>query len=325
MSHFPAFLIIAYQRNQNVIELIETLSRSGVSRIYVAIDGPKDFKTLSPKTKLVSQLETFQDRKSLQLNVWQRELNLGPAVSVVTAIEWFFSREESGVILEDDLRLSEDSVVFFSEGLDAFVNQKSVGIISGSNFWGETGTQDSLPVSTYPLTWGWATWRDRWELLRRPFFCSHTFDLTSLTILERCFWKTGIEKCMDRKLDAWDIPFAANFKSLNLKAVIPYRNLVSNVGFDDYAGNTFENVWPLNTPITGSFCKGSKLAVSETIDLTDRVRNDIYQITSKSALVRPFRSIQHLFRFRKWGHLQRAINKVHIPEPELFDDSPLVQ
>jgi hypothetical protein len=313
MSHFPAFLIIAYQRNQNVIELIETLSESGVSRVYVAIDGAKDFNNLSPKTPLSSQLKILQDKKSLQLNIWQRERNLGPAVSVVTAIEWFFSREESGVILEDDLRLSKDSIMYFSGALDAFVNQKSVGIISGSNFWGETGTQDSLPFSTYPLTWGWATWRDRWELLRRPFFHRHTFDFTSFTMLERCFWKTGIEKCIDRKLDAWDIPFAANFKSLNLKAVIPRRNLVSNVGFDDYAGNTFENVWPLNTPITGSFCRGCKFAVSETLDITDKVKNDIYQITYESALVRPFRSIQHLLRFRKWGHLQRAVNEVRIP------------
>jgi hypothetical protein len=313
MSHLPAVLIIAYRRDQNVIELMETLFLSGVSRIYVAIDGPKDFKNLSSESNLSSKIEIFQNRDFLQIYVWQRELNLGPAVSVVTAIEWFFTHEESGVILEDDLKMTADSIDFFSEALTTFVNQKSIGIISGSNFWGEIGTQDSLPFSNYPLTWGWATWRDRWELLRRPFFCNFTFDLSSLARLERSFWKTGIENCMDRKLDAWDIPFAANFKSLNLKAVIPHRNLVTNVGFDIHAGNTFENVWPLNTPISGSFCSDCNLAVSETIDITDKVRRDIYRMTYRSTLVRPYRLIQHLFRFRKWGLLQRAINEIRIP------------
>jgi hypothetical protein len=317
MICFPAVLIIAYRRNQNVIELIETLMLSGVSRIYVAIDGSLIPNNLSPDHSLNSQLRVFQDRNPIQLKIWQRDSNLGPAVSVITAIEWFFSHEESGVILEDDLKLTSDSMMFFSKALSTFANQKSVGLISGSNFWGVLGTHNSLPFSSYPLTWGWATWRDRWELMRTPFFCNYTFNLGSLSRLEQSFWRTGIENCMDRKLDAWDIPFAANFKSLNLQAVIPHRNLVTNIGFDVYAGNTFENVWPLNTPIVGSNFVGVELGISDTHDITKKVMQDIYHIGYRTLLARPLRSIQHLMRFRKWGSLRKTIGLVVIPSDKL--------
>lgn len=313
MSNIPGVLIIAYRRNQNVIELIETLILSGVSRIYVAIDGPQNLNDSSPHPNLVSQLSVFHDIDSVQLNIWQRESNFGPAVSVITAIEWFFIHEECGIILEDDLKLIPESIIFFSDALTTFANQKSIGIISGSNFWGEIGTHNSLPFSTYPLTWGWATWRDRWELLRKPFFSVYTFDLSSLTILERTYWKTGIENCMERKLDAWDIPFAANFKTLNLKAVLPSRNLVTNVGFDIYAGNTFENVWPLNTPIVGSHSAGKKLAISDSNDITQMVIQDIYRINFRSAFARPLRLAQRIFRFRKKRLLQETLSAIVIP------------
>jgi hypothetical protein len=313
MNSLPAVLIIAYRRNQNVIELIETLILCGVSTIYVAIDGSLTSNDLTSDQTLNSQLRVFQERNPIQLKIWQRESNLGPAVSVITAIEWFFSQEDAGVILEDDLKLTSDSMMFFSEALSTFVNQNSVGLISGSNFWGEQGCQNSLPFSSYPLTWGWATWRDRWELLRKPFFCNYAFDLNSLPRLERTFWKTGIENCMDRKLDAWDIPFVANFRSLNLLAVIPHRNLVTNIGFDVYAGNTFENVWPLNTPIVGfNFAEG-ELGISDTNDLTKKIIQDIYHIGYRTLLARPFRLIQHLMRFRKWRSLQKTVGLVEIP------------
>lgn len=313
MNSNPAVLIIAYRRNQNVIDLIETLMLSGVSKIYVAIDGSKANPHLSSDQSLNLQLHIFQDKRNLQLKIWQRESNLGPAVSVITAIEWFFKNEDSGVILEDDLKLNSDSVKFFSEALTVFADQKSIGLISGSNFWGEIGAQDSLPFSSYPLTWGWATWRDRWETLRKPFFCEYTINLSSMTLFERSFWKTGIENCMERKQDAWDIPFAANFKSLKMKAVIPHRNLVTNIGFDIHAGNTFENVWPLNCPIVGTNCPDEKLALSDSNDITRRVIEDVYGIGYRSAIVRPLRFIQHICRFRKWGLLRTTIGAVVIP------------
>jgi hypothetical protein len=313
MTKIPPALIIAYKRNQNVIELIETLIQAGVPRIYIAIDGQRDSEILSSQPSLSSLLEVFNSNGAVQLSIWERKSNLGPAVSVVTAIEWFFTNEEFGMIFEDDLRITSESVRYFTEALSTFAQAKSIGIISGSNFWGDLGSQNSLPFATYPLTWGWATWRDRWNLLRKPFYENSKIDLRSLPVVERFFWKNGVENCMDRRFDAWDIPFAANFKSLRLRAVIPHQNFVTNVGFDAYAGNTFENVWPLNMPIAGKNLTGEILAISDSKDITQRIIRDIYRISYRSVIARPLRLIQHLMKFRKSDSLNEIVKSVDIP------------
>lgn len=313
MTIIPPALIIAYKRDQNVIDLVETLVFAGVSKIYVAIDGLKDSDISSSTTELSSRLRGLKSVGSIHLKIWERKSNLGPAVSVITAIDWFFANEESGIILEDDLKITADSVNFFADALVSFKKDKSVGIISGSNYWGEIGTQYSLPFANYPITWGWATWKDRWDYLKKPFYQNSKINLSSFPLIERMFWRTGVQRCMNRTLDAWDIPFAATFKSHNLKAVVPHQNFVTNIGFDEHAGNTFLNVWPLNTPIVEKGYGGGGLRISASGDITESIIQDIYKINFRSVLIRPVRSIQHFCNFRKSNALRDAINLVFIP------------
>lgn len=313
MIEVPPVLIIAYMRNDNVINLMKTLILAGVSRIYIAIDGPKNPRESSSLPKLSSQLLEIESLEGINLKIWERESNFGPAVSVITAIDWFFSNEPCGIILEDDLKISTDSVLFFADALISFREQKSIGLISGSNYWGEIGNQASLPFANYPLTWGWASWRDRWNDLKKPFYQNSKIELGTLPIKERLFWRTGIEKCMSRKLDAWDIPFAANFRSLNLKAVIPYQNFVTNIGFDEHAGNTFENIWPLNTQIGERRYICGFLEVSFSEDLTQSIIQDIYKVNYRSIFARPFRLLQRSMRFGDSNSLLEAISKVNLP------------
>lgn len=313
MTTISPALIIAYKRNTNVINLVETLVLAGVSKIYIAIDGPKDFDNSPSAKELVSLLGCYSSDESIQIRIWERKSNLGPAVSVITAIDWFFAHEESGFILEDDLKISIDSVRFFTDALMSFRSVKSVGIVSGSNFWGVIGTQSSLPFANYPITWGWATWKDRWDTLKEPFYQNSRINLSSLSLSERLFWRTGVESCMNRKVDAWDIPFAARFRSLNLKAVVAQQNFVTNIGFDEHAGNTFANVWPLNTPIDEKSYTEGNLKISVSNDLTNRIIQDIYRINFRSVLFRPVRSIQNFCNFRKSNALRDAIAQVIIP------------
>jgi hypothetical protein len=309
----PAVLIIAFKRKDNVLSLIRELARAGTATIYIAIDGPKNSHDLALQSELVSKIRALDLNEFIQIKIWWREENLGPAVSVLTAIEWLFKSEECGIILEDDLEISTDSIRFFSCALSTFAHQKAIGIISGSNFWGELGAQNALPFATYPLTWGWATWKDRWDLLREPFFVRDPIDLKELTLIEKAFWRTGIENCMDRRLDAWDIPFAVNFKTLGLHAVIPYSNFVTNIGFDEHAGNTFKNEWPLNTPIAANFSTQDTLAISITNDISQRIIHDIYRMNFRSVQIRPLRWVQHRLRFRSLDSLQKAIKSVIFP------------
>ena len=126
-------LIIAYCRVTNVLKLITDLHSQNVTKIYLAIDGAK----LS-HDNLQSQIEVgaraLATRLNIDLKIWRRDSNLGPAVSVITAIDWFFSHEYSGVIIEDDLILSSDAISFFESSLSRFADVKNVFLDFSSLF-----------------------------------------------------------------------------------------------------------------------------------------------------------------------------------------------
>ena len=241
-------LIISYSRITNVLKLIDALHHQGVAKIYLAIDGPRENDDF-----LQSQIEVKARSRSIELNielnVWRRDSNLGPAVSVITAIDWLFSHEERGVILEDDLVLSSDAIRYFDHSLTVFSDLKSVFLITGSNYLENPSLSTAPLLAThYPIIWGWATWNDRWQNYRDALNTLNTLS-TPITPHERWFWKNGLRRCLNGVKDAWDIPLVTYQLSRRYLSVMPQNNLISNCGADEFAGNTLVDVWPLNLPL----------------------------------------------------------------------------
>lgn len=238
-------LIIAYCRVTNVLKLITDLHSQNVTKIYLAIDGAK----LS-HDNLQSQIEdgarALATRLNIDLKIWRRDSNLGPAVSVITAIDWFFSHEYSGVIIEDDLILSSDAISFFESSLSRFADVKNVFLVTGSNYFEDCDAVEGKLLAThYPVIWGWASWRSRWEGYRNSLDNLHNLDIP-LARHERWYWKTGLRRCMNGITDAWDIPLVTYQLSHDYISIISKVNLISNCGADSFAGNTFSAEWPLN-------------------------------------------------------------------------------
>ena len=317
MTVVPPALIVAYKRNQNVIDLVETLVLAGVSRIYVAIDGPKDIDFSSSATELSSRLRRLKSVESIHLNIWERKSNLGPAVSVITAIDWFFANEESGIILEDDLKITTDSVRFFADALMSFKTNTSVGIISGSNFW---GSQPGGPEwASFPITWGWATWKDRWSELRNVFFSADPSFSKVGKLNERYFWWVGLRRCLSGEQDAWDIPFASYFRSLNKICVFPPVNLISNIGVDVFAGNTREKKWPLFHPVSGHIQLDHSLFTEEFDQkycLDSLILRQIYRVSNRNILSGFFFSVTQRLspsRFSRQESLSFRVKKTELP------------
>ena len=130
----PPVLIICYKRYNNVLKLVADLQLSGVTNVYLALDG----NSASPDDErdfFLSDLELFCTEFGVTIEKWIRPVNLGPAVSVITALDWFFTKEISGLILEDDLEIGPSAIPFFGESLETYGDDLSIGIISGSNFF----------------------------------------------------------------------------------------------------------------------------------------------------------------------------------------------
>jgi hypothetical protein len=247
-TNYPA-LIVAFAREDGLERLVTIGITAGVKKFYVAIDGPKNEFHRASQSRMHSYLERVREVEKVDVQIWQREENLGAATGVLTAINWFFKKEEAGFILEDDLIPSIDFFNYATFALDTYKNNPEVWLVAGSRMNPES---KDLPISEwsyYPMIWGWATWAHKWDVMSIKLITINQPSLRTFFDRRVNFWWAGAVRARRGLVDAWDIPLAyAQFREKKL-TVIPPVNFVTNVGFDSNATHTSGAVFPLNHPV----------------------------------------------------------------------------
>lgn len=238
-------LIITYARPKNCIKLIDSLLNQGCKRLYIAIDFGKDNIIASNQIEY-DGLRIKYENKFERFEIWRRTKNLGVAVSVITALDWFFKNEDSGAILEDDLEISSGFLQFMSNGLEELRSRENIFSISGSNFFSNETHKNFL--TSYFIGWGWGTWKDRWEKVKPVYLQEVNRPSFSLDGVSN-FWNIGAYRCKIGAVDTWDLELTKYIRDNRFLNVIAASNLVSNIGFDSNSTNTREEKFPLKLPL----------------------------------------------------------------------------
>jgi hypothetical protein len=240
-------LLVTYRRPENAIRILESALNSGVKDFYVAVDGPRDGDVSNINDIYESYLSDFQKSYDVTIKVWYRESNLGLAVSMLTAIDWFFSEVDSGIILEDDLEVGREFFEFMASGLNYYKEQGEVLAISGNQFFPKTVSVSKIAKSNYPLIWGWGTWRDRWETFRNQLISGDLLQIdAALPRKVKYFWKLGCLRSLNSRSNSWAILLASHSRFNNYVCVFPSSHLSRNIGSDDHATHTGGGHWTMN-------------------------------------------------------------------------------
>ena len=163
MNKVP-ILILAFNRPNHVIRVMEAVRAYQPNCLYLACDGPRKNK------KGESELVMATRKAMLDAVDWEcevktlfRDKNLGCAQAVFEAMTWFFKHEEYGVIIEDDVIVGKDFFTLCEEMLPRFANDDRVMMISAQNRRTKELHSNELVFGTYTYIWGWATWRRAWD------------------------------------------------------------------------------------------------------------------------------------------------------------------
>jgi hypothetical protein len=238
-----AALIIAYSRPAGVTYLINTLNSYGITNIYVSIDGPKNARDKINQKKINKEIARYNQEHIKKINVVRREVNSGAAAGVISAIDWFFSHEKAGIILEDDCLPVKDFFNFCEKLLKKYLNNKLINSIGGSNFC-KKKISEIYYFSKYNHIWGWATWRRSWKNfdLNIKFWKKYknTNHWKSLhdNDNEKEYWEKKFDKIYEGSIYTWDYSWQACAWYKSQLSIIPNKPLVKNVGFDDEATYT---------------------------------------------------------------------------------------
>lgn len=257
-------LFIVFNRPSTTKQVFDAIRKMYPKRLYIASDAPRQ----TNETDISRCAEVREIVKNVD---WQcevhylfQEQNLGCSLGPRRAFEWFFLNEEEGIILEDDCLPSRSFFIFCEEMLHRYRSDKRIISINGSNLGYELIDGNSYTYSRFMNMWGWATWRDRaqvidydllewrkrknkyfwlWKKLRKTFF---DIDVRWIN-----FWRHQFDRTIyNKSLTWWDyqwIYYQLRFKKLS---IVPGLNLVSNIGFNNEGHHTIYDFLPgANIPI----------------------------------------------------------------------------
>jgi hypothetical protein len=235
-NEVPSCLIVCYQRSDQISGILSAYQEFGGKVVHFAIDGPKSSSEMANQKILLSKI--YQTCEQLKLTPVVRHLgeNIGLGQNVLSGLDWFFSTNPSGVIIEDDLICEADLFEWFSFALREFQNYPDVMMISGNRFSPESTTNE-ITATNYPLIWGWATTSMKWKEMR-SWFDEDFYPSAPIPLKVKNFWKTSLLKVKLGEVNSWAIPLAYNFRFRSKLCVIPPKNLVANRGADCYATHT---------------------------------------------------------------------------------------
>ena len=309
-------LIITYSRVDGVKNLLDACISAGVEKIYVAIDGPKDENTRELQKRIREILAGVVNSRGVEVIVWQREANLGVSVSVITAIDWFFKHEVSGAILEDDLLVSSDFLSFAESALVFFESKKEIQLISGNRY--DRNSFSQAVVVSYPQTWGWATWREKWLELRRELDKKPKIKLHTYNKVISNFWEAGAKQVWDGYIDTWDLLIANSLLANGKFCLLPPVNLVSNFGNDEFSTHTSMDTFPIRFPIE-SIEKFNlnldKISLAPDQQSDRFLETKVFGIRNRHRFLKFYKPVINLFLVRKFqkASLGVRLNQVLIP------------
>jgi hypothetical protein len=238
-------LLVIFNRPGVTGAVFEAIRSAATPRLYIAADGPReghlnDISLCAQTREILNKIDW-----DCRVETLLRDENLGCRDSVSEAVNWFFSNETEGIILEDDCLPANSFFRFCDEILEKYRNDGRVRHITGCNLqFGKKWGDASYYLSNRVHVWGWASWRRAWK----------DYDITLAGYDTRTVYKKMLDIYGDAlvaetwtaifndqkagKINSWaySLDFA-NFLNDGL-VVIPNQNLISNIGFGVSATNT---------------------------------------------------------------------------------------
>ncbi len=227
-------LYLAYNRPDLTERTFNVVRTARVQRLFVAVDGP------NPNTE---DIESCEKVRSIVTNIdWDCEVkylfrhqNLGCKVAVESALDWFFSNVEKGLVLEDDCLADPSFFDFATELLNVLEDWEDVSMISGFNFRERMGIDYSYRFGRIFPIWGWATWRKNWMMYNSSM---NDWDHFVQSGVINCYGNEAerqliiFEKEYENPDDrTWGVQWRYRNLALNKVCAIPNVSLIQNIGF----------------------------------------------------------------------------------------------
>lgn len=275
--------------------------------LYIFSDAPKNDESKNDVLKVREELEHFKNKisKFSSVTIIKADQNKGLANSIISGVTEIINEFEKVIVLEDDLAVSKDFLEYVNAALNYYQSDNDIWAISGFTF--PLKAFENYPHDVYVAlrgcSWGWGTWKDRWETVDWSVSDYNSIEFN---------WKNRLD------FGSWgrDMPFMldANHYGLNQSWAIRWC-------YSAYKQHKY-TVYPTESRVENNGTDGSGTNYTETIHRYDTVLTDGKK-EPKFERVQPNKKIQREFRRRhkkflgvirdhyKWLLIKIGVIKVH--------------
>lgn len=284
-------LLIWFNRPNHAKRLLERIRVFQPTTLYVSVDGPRDNHISDSQNveRTVALLDTIDWPCTVHRLV--RTKNLGCKQSVSSAIDWFFSEVEAGIILEDDCLPDPTFFAFCANLLARYASDNRVMHISGANlatghWWGN----DSYLFTKVCHIWGWASWRRAWQHydLTMHAYPDRRDALLKQQVIDRAsrrYWRQAFDDVYANKIDTWDYQWVYSIWAAGGLCILPAVNLITNIGFDAEATHTKFITEFSEIPAASLMVIHHPNSVHEQLDATEWLFRTLYRLPSMLAVL----------------------------------------
>ena len=245
MQENSPLVVFAYRRLGHLRQTLEALEQAAAVRggatVYIFSDGAKaDAVCVRDVEAVRTYLRGLVNRPTsfTHVHLIERERNFGLASSVISGVTQVLEKHERAIIIEDDIVVRNDFLIFMDEALEKYRDDKEVFSVTGYALPIRIPASYPYDVLFFPRasSWGWATWRNRWQKVdwkrnsyrryvgrgaERRAFSDGGYDLPLM-----------FEAQVRGELDSWAIRWAyAHFQN-RAYCVYPLTPRLVNIGMD---------------------------------------------------------------------------------------------
>lgn len=234
-------VLFTFRRLDTVKMIMREISQIRPTTLYIFSDGYRE-NNLEEKKKVFEVREYLREAVTWKCDYVLEfaEKNMGCANRIKSGIDMVFSKENSAIILEDDVVPTNGFFYFCQELLKKYADNKNIQYIAGFNAVGDCDFLNTDYTFSYngPLSGAFATWSDCWN---ECDFCMKEWPQIKKEKRFRKYFKARelyrhFEHAFDESYkgnnEGWDYQFEYNKFRCDRLSIVPKYNLVSNIGFD---------------------------------------------------------------------------------------------
>jgi hypothetical protein len=232
-------VLFVYNRPEHTHRTVEALVQNVLadkSSLYIFSDGPKNETDLKKVNSVRNYIKTIIGFENIEIVL--RKTNFGLANSVITGVTEVFQHYDEVIVLEDDMISSPFFLKYMNGVLRVFEDDQRIFSVTGYTFPIKIPNNYKNPLYLSPRSssWGWGTWKNRWEKADWEVKDFSSFINNKQRV--KNFNKGGddltrmLKNSISGKVDSWSVKWTYTHFLHSAYCVYPVKSLIQNIGAD---------------------------------------------------------------------------------------------